>query len=455
MRLEKIDILNRGQFIEQLVNLVQNIPDNRSSVTFAIDGKWGCGKTFVLDMFEEKLSEIQSEKTATDKYLVIRYNCWKYDYYEEPLVAIVAAVMDIIEKNSVSLFNSQEKHELLGMLQATGDSLLSMFLEVIKIKTGIDFQQARETIKKGKKEGINAYENEHKYDAYFSFNQILGDFSKLLRKIAQEYIIVFLVDELDRCLPEYAIKVLERLHHLTEGTTNVITIISIDKERLTSSIKQIFGFDDIEKYLRKFIQFTVPLDTGVISERINDKFSEYIELFDMEIFPVEDSIEEFMQVVFKGIDIREQERLVNKAMTAHKLLYSDQKDFSFMCVELLMVILSPRDINESKFCPWFSKFYQIRKEKEIQNEFSKFFQNKFVSVQITPIEHKGSFISPKEYRFETINSLYGAIAYIWCKIFFSKDAGMFSLPNNLTTKQLIENNIKELESFWETVKFIK
>ena len=449
MRVEKIDILNRGQFIEQLVNLVQNIPDNRSSVTFAIDGKWGCGKTFVLDMLEEKLSEIQA-----DKYFVIRYNCWKYDYYEEPLVAIVAAVMDIIEKNSVSLFNSQEKHELLGMLQATGDSLLSMFLEVIKIKTGIDFQQARETIKKGKKEGINAYENKHKYDAYFSFNQILGDFSEFLRKIAQEYTIVFLVDELDRCLPEYAIKVLERLHHLTEGTTNVITIISIDKERLTSSIKQIFGFDDIEKYLRKFIQFTVPLDTGVISERITDKFSEYIELFDMEIFPVEDSIEEFMQVVFKGIDIREQERLVNKAMTAHKLLYFDQKDFSFMCVELLMVILLPRNKNESKFCPWFMNFYHTRREESIQTEFSEFFQNKFVSMQVDNMNHTG-IIPSTEHRFIVRNSLYEAIAFIWCKIFLSMSSEIFSLSDNSLSKDLLENNVKELEAFFKTVQFIQ
>lgn len=455
--MEKIDILNRAHFINQLVNLVQNIPDDGSSVTFAIDGKWGCGKTFVLDMFEEKLSQIPSKKTATDKYLIIRYNCWKYDYYEEPLVAIVDSIMSIIEEKTKLFPDSKEKREILGMLKVVGVTLLSLGSAALKNRFGIDIEQLEESYKivqDGKKEGTASYEKEHDYDIYFRFNQTLGKLSELLRKIAQEYTIVFLVDELDRCLPEYAIKVLERLHHLTEGMTNVITIISIDKERLTSSINQIFGFDDVEKYLKKFIQFTIPLGTGVISKRIIDKFSEYIELFDMKMFPVEDSIEEFMQTIFKGIDIREQERLVNKAMTAHKLLYSDQKDFSFMCIELLMVVLLPRDKNECKFCPWFGKFYYTKKEENIKNDFSNFFENKFEHVQFDTITHMETILSIK-YKFKIQNSLYEAIAYIWCKIFFSANSGTFSLSSNSSSKDLLENNVKELEIFFETVKFIK
>lgn len=174
----------------------------------------------------------------------------------------------------------------------------------------------------------------------------------------------------------------------------------------------------------------------------------------MKMFPVEDSIEEFMQTIFKGIDIREQERLVNKAMTAHKLLYSDQKDFSFMCIELLMVVLLPRDKNECKFCPWFGKFYYTKKEENIKNDFSNFFENKFEHVQFDTITHMETILSIK-YKFKIQNSLYEAIAYIWCKIFFSANSGTFSLSSNSSSKDLLENNVKELEIFFETVKFIK
>lgn len=62
----KIDILNRGEFVDRLLRLVENISDKKSTTCFAINGAWGCGKSFVLDMFEEKLNVIQSEDTFTD-----------------------------------------------------------------------------------------------------------------------------------------------------------------------------------------------------------------------------------------------------------------------------------------------------------------------------------------------------------------------------------------------------
>ena len=66
-----------------------------------------------------------------------------------------------------------------------------------------------------------------------------------------------IVDELDRCIPEYAVKVLERLHHLTENQSNIITVIAIDKPQLTASVKQLFGFEHPERYLEIFINFEI------------------------------------------------------------------------------------------------------------------------------------------------------------------------------------------------------
>ena len=91
--MDKLDVLNRDTFVEQLVRLMNNLSDNKSSTCFAINGAWGCGKSFLLDIFEERLGEIQSENTSKDKYFVVRYNSWKYDYYEEPLVAIVSTMI--------------------------------------------------------------------------------------------------------------------------------------------------------------------------------------------------------------------------------------------------------------------------------------------------------------------------------------------------------------------------
>ena len=111
--MNKLDILNRYDFVCSLINLVENISVENSSVTFALDGKWGSGKSFVLDMFEEELSRIQSEETATDKYFIIRYNCWKNDYYQEPLIAIVSSIVSSIEEKTKLFPDTEENREII------------------------------------------------------------------------------------------------------------------------------------------------------------------------------------------------------------------------------------------------------------------------------------------------------------------------------------------------------
>ena len=66
--MDKVDILDREPFVEQLFELVKNISERKAKASFAIDGTWGCGKSFVLDMLEERLEPMQSEETADDKY---------------------------------------------------------------------------------------------------------------------------------------------------------------------------------------------------------------------------------------------------------------------------------------------------------------------------------------------------------------------------------------------------
>lgn len=56
--------------MDDLLRVMENISDNKASTCFALNGAWGSGKSFVLDMFEEKLGQIQSEETSTDKYFI-------------------------------------------------------------------------------------------------------------------------------------------------------------------------------------------------------------------------------------------------------------------------------------------------------------------------------------------------------------------------------------------------
>lgn len=454
--MDKIDILNREEFVGQLVNLVKNISMNKSSTCFALNGDWGCGKSFVLDMFQEKLEQIQSEETNDSRFFVIRYNCWKYDYYEEPLVAIISAMISMIEEK-ISIFkNPEEKRKILGMLKAVGISLFSMGNYALKEKMGLDMKNFFEILRTGAKEGAEAYEKEHSYDEYFDFQKAIKDLTGLLQEITEKYTVIFLVDELDRCMPEYAIKVLERLHHLTEENSNIITVIAIDKKQLISSVEQIFGFENPAKYLEKFIHFEIKLNYGEVSEKITEKYKDYVALFDRDIFPFDEPVEECLQAIFKGIDVRTQERLVKKAMIVHKLLYTEKKDYSFMCMELLLVVMicvygdnscfSGNALTGNSFDNIF-----ITHEQKRQPRFTDFFKNKFDKINFergsnSPNE-AASYILPEKV------SLYGIIIFTWYWMHRPSKSYIILHRQHSVYDPIIKYR-EELKKYVETIKMI-
>lgn len=454
--MEKVDILNRSAFVARLLQLMDNISSNKASTCFAINGSWGCGKSFILDMLVEQLNVIQSEETHTDKYFVIRYDSWKFDYYEEPLVAIVSTIIAAIEEKTKLFPDSQEKREILGMLKATGVALLSIATDAVKEKTGLDFQKAYGIVKSGEREGAAAYESEHDYDVYFGFNKMIAKLAELLEEISKDYTIVLIVDELDRCTPAYAVKVLERLHHLTENQSNIITVIAIDKTQLVASVKQLFGFENPEKYLEKFINFEIKLDNGSVSELISEKYAEYISLFDKDIFVFDDSIDECLQAIFKGIDVRTQEQIVKKATIAHKLLYTEKRDYSFMCMELLTAVMICVHKYQGLFTgasfdgSSFDRVF-IADRRSTPPEFSEFFKKKFESINFM---HGYSFPgeAPK-YVLPNKGTLYGAIILTWCWMHSEKSVFFQHTPGDAYVP--ISNNSDDLLKFAEMINMMQ
>lgn len=342
MNEERIDILNREQFVDNVFNIIDKLSKDRKSCTFAINGDWGSGKSFVLDMLEKKLSEWQNEETATNQYIVFHYNCWQYDYYDEPLVAIASALYDGAIAES-SLIPPKVKIALLSILcfigLSTKDFANNMFKELMSIDLHEVHAKTREKIEEYKRKGKPD-------DDLLSIRKSIEDTRDVLKEIAEDATVVVVVDELDRCLPEYAIRVLERLHHLFDGVDNVIVVLAVDKTQLDQTVSQIFGMEEelddkhiigrsIDSYLRKFISFYVELDSGIISEKYVEKYKDYFELFDYQndVFDPED----FFCCLFKGINIRDIDRIIEKTTLIHRLLFSEKADWEIMCAELIWV----------------------------------------------------------------------------------------------------------------------
>ena len=91
-------------------------------------------------------------------------------------------------------------------------------------------------------------------------DKILNElFDVVLEKSSDDSRIVFFVDELDRCRPDFAVRLLERIKHYFLNE-KIVFVFSINSLELQHTIKRHYGNDfNADKYLRRFFDFTIPL----------------------------------------------------------------------------------------------------------------------------------------------------------------------------------------------------
>ena len=353
-----IDLLDRQGFIDQLVNIAELLSANKSSARYAINGEWGVGKTYVLDAFEEKIRPYGQEGSTLSKYLVFHYNCWQYDFYEEPLIAIVAALLDQLDEQ-VNLISADQKVKVIAVLKAIGVSLLDTAYAAIEEKAGFDVRKIVESIKSGDAAATKEIAETHSFDVHFGFKKALKELSKTIAELSREQTVILVVDELDRCLPEYAIKVLERLHHVFSGIANVQIILAIDKQQLENTVTQIYGKSiDMQRYLAKFIDFEIKLSPGKVSNELETVYQEYFDCFTYDI-SLKDSVQEICTTLLQELDIRTCKAVVEKSFLCHRLLngQTEKCDAAVLCVEVFLTLLKVYGLNP----PVANKYFRERK----------------------------------------------------------------------------------------------
>ena len=367
-----LDIRNRQEFIDQLIALLDTISEARASLTFALNGKWGVGKSFVLDMLRRKLQT----DSYDSKYMVFHYNCWQYDFYDEPLIAILTAMLDCTDAE-LHVLPQDARAFAEQSLAALKPKLVSAAGQFIRSRYGLDLTELLSllgVIQDVRQDADRAVAEQRAFDPNQSLHKTIHQAREALQTLSADRTLVIIVDELDRCLPDYAIKVLERLHHLFYMLPNTAVTLSIDKGQLNQSIRQIFGGDNADEYLRKLISFEVTLDPGLVMEKFPLKYADYFNLFDADIlktmFPDDPSIfrhgfqcERFFSALLTDIPGRELDQLINRCMTIHKLLFpEEQKDYSFLCLEILWVVLT--EIHGYTSMPLVFDEYSAHREKK-------------------------------------------------------------------------------------------
>ena len=322
----KVDVLSRDKILADLKEILLLMSEKRQGKVFAIDGRWGYGKTYIIKRLEQDLEDYINEETSDNRYYIFHYNCWQYDYYDEPAIAIISAMLEKVN----SEIDSKVDNMVNSSWEKAKDLLNDIAGKFVENKIGVNLVEVCKDINDNAKENKK---NMFEFDKMFSFKQTLDLTREKIKEMAKYHTVLLVVDELDRCMPEYSIKVMERLHHLFDGLDNVIVLLAIDSMQLEHSIKEIYGKKvDTERYLKKFMGFCIKLDIGCLQDSFLGKYIYYFSNFDN----FESALGVLKDIInLCKIDIRNLDKLIEKFDLIHRICFKGYQSVDVLLFEMM------------------------------------------------------------------------------------------------------------------------
>lgn len=243
------DLLGRREDVDEFAAFLkgENCP-----LSVAVDGEWGSGKTFFVKQVAYRLDE-DKVQIDPEKCLTVYYDAWENDNDCDPILSIVdciARAAGVKEGSKLETVLSDANHIVKA---------LSSNPVVRGMTAAIDRVQTRYT------EAI------HNYDKDAPTNeQVREKLQELYDEIIHEHgaRLVIFIDELDRCRPDFAVKVLERIKHFisVDEDNRVRMVFSINKKQLEHTIKKHYGDGyDSRNYLNRFFDLVIAIpEAGIL-----------------------------------------------------------------------------------------------------------------------------------------------------------------------------------------------
>ncbi len=241
----KEDELKRKENAEVLTQLISTVS---GPLVLAVDSKYGNGKTTFIKMWSQYLKN--------DGYPCLYFNAWENDFCDDPIISLIGEISLAID----NLLPDKKRRTKVKRYFLKAKKLGAAFAKTTipaAIKAGtagvIDTDKIAEK---------SSSELTKVFDKYKKDKSTIKSFKENLSKFVNELSantsdeqkpLVFFIDELDRCRPNYAIELLEKAKHLF-NIEGIIFVLAMDKEQIGHSIRSMYGQDmDIDGYLRRFI----------------------------------------------------------------------------------------------------------------------------------------------------------------------------------------------------------
>lgn len=220
-----------ARILAEAISETENLP-----LCLGIFGPWGSGKTSLMRMIRVLLAKRPSTKT-------LWFNPWKYDKKEDLWHALIQSILQAIDDATI---DQDVKDKITNLALATTWAAIKKAVTTFSggFVTDGDLDKL-----------VSAFEKKDEL-LYRHINHFEQDFSEVVGTYVKGGRLVVFIDDLDRCLPENGITVLESLK-LFVGDARCVFVLGMDDHVVEEGIR--FRYQDKLKlsgrdYLDKMIQ---------------------------------------------------------------------------------------------------------------------------------------------------------------------------------------------------------
>jgi hypothetical protein len=257
--------------------------ESKKGLTVSLDATWGAGKTFFVKNWAKDLENAN--------HPVVYFDAWENDIGDEASIALISSILNGIDnwknkiqnKKSLQIKASKLRRRAVSTLRqaiipiasvilkgairkATGseiDDLITALYEKSKDKSSNVIDEPFDAVDKLLDEAFEKKLELHesRKDYIKDFRSSLHDLLNLIENHTEAKLPLFIfIDELDRCRPSYAVKLLEEIKHIF-GIEDVAYVVSTNLSQLQNSVRALYGSDfDGRGYLRRLFdrEYTLP-----------------------------------------------------------------------------------------------------------------------------------------------------------------------------------------------------
>ena len=220
--------------------LTQRVESSVTPYTLALDANWGEGKTTFLKMWQADLKK--------SGFQCVYYDAWASDFCRDSFPSMVAELKESFSGSKSKTMAEKIAKKGSAVVKAMAKNLPGSLAGLVG-----GGEVARDAVN-------DIFGEWEPVAAYSEYREALKSFKSSLEEIASESgkPLVFMIDELDRCRPTFALDVLEKIKHIFD-VQEVFFVVALNKNALAKTIESAYGITDGNDYLSKFFDDTHPL----------------------------------------------------------------------------------------------------------------------------------------------------------------------------------------------------